>query len=80
MSSAAPNKTTSEKILDKVAAGCGIGLFIYLKHLCEKDKTGEWTVCWWQPVSAETVAAENKAVEASRATDADVAVPVPDGP
>ncbi len=44
MSSATPQKTISDKIWDKVAAGCGIGLYIYLKHLCEKDKTGEWTV------------------------------------
>lgn len=45
-----------------------------------KDKrTGNWECCWWQPVSAGQAAQENKAIEASKAIDADVAIPVPDG-
>ena len=52
------------------AAGMGWG----------KDyKTQEWQVCWWQPLSREQAAAVNAAVEASRATDADVEIPVPPG-
>ena len=42
-------------------------------------RTGEWYVCWWMPISADTVAKENAAVEASKATDADVVIPCPDG-
>lgn len=56
MSSSTPNKTTSEKIFDKAGAGLGIGLFIALRHLCEKDKTGEWTV-WTLTFSGTIVAA-----------------------
>ena len=43
------------------------------------ERTGEWSVVWWQPLDAGTVAKETAAVEASRATDADVTIPCPDG-
>lgn len=35
----------------------------------------DWEVCWWQPLDEETLAKEKAAVEASRATDAAIAVP-----
>ena len=40
---------------------------------------GAWEACWWQPKSTEQAAAENAAVEASKAVAADVHVPAPDG-
>lgn len=43
------------------------------------QKTGEWQVAWWAPVSAEQAAKENAAIEASRATDAEIAIPAPEG-
>lgn len=43
------------------------------------ERSGNWSVCWWQPVSAEQAAKENAAIEASRATEADVEIPVPEG-
>lgn len=46
-----------------------------------KSREGVWTVCWWIDVSSnpEAVAATNAAVEASRATDADISIPCPEG-
>lgn len=43
------------------------------------ERTGQWEVCWWQPLDTATVAKENAAVEASRKTSSDFAVPVPEG-
>jgi hypothetical protein len=43
-------------------------------------KAGDFAeVCWWQPVSQEQAQKENAAIEASRATDANVDVPCPEG-
>lgn len=44
-----------------------------------KEKDGTWTVCWWTPLPKEQVEAQNQAIAASRATDADVDIPRPDG-
>jgi SWI/SNF-related matrix-associated actin-dependent regulator 1 of chromatin subfamily A len=43
-----------------------------------KDAT-KWEACWWAPISKEQAAKENAAIEASRASDANITVPVPDG-
>jgi hypothetical protein len=43
------------------------------------DRTGEWTVCWWQPIPAEVALAEAASIEASRATDANIDIPAPPG-
>lgn len=43
------------------------------------ERSGNWSVCWWQPIGAEQAAKENAAIEASRATDADIIVPTPEG-
>jgi SWI/SNF-related matrix-associated actin-dependent regulator 1 of chromatin subfamily A len=49
----------------------------------KSSRTGEWEVCWWGDVDPEqaTAKAETKAkaIEASRATDADIDVPAPEG-
>lgn len=45
---------------------------------CSKnDRTGEWEACWWQPLDAAVVVAQEAAVEASRqaAPVADVNIP-----
>lgn len=42
-------------------------------------RTGQWSVCWWQPLDGGTKAKETAAVQASRANDADVAIPCPPG-
>jgi SWI/SNF-related matrix-associated actin-dependent regulator 1 of chromatin subfamily A len=52
------------------AAGISVG---------RNNQTGEWEVCWWAPVPADILAAEAVQVEASRATDAKVELPCPDG-
>lgn len=45
-----------------------------------KDKkTGEWEVCWWEDIPPEEAMARSVAVEQSRATDAAIDVPCPDG-
>ena len=45
-----------------------------------KDRvTGEWEVCWWQAIPRAELEARDKAVEMSRATDADIDVPAPPG-
>ena len=43
------------------------------------QKTGQWQVCWWAPIDRAEVEAAAKAKEASRATDAAVDIPAPDG-
>jgi SNF2 family DNA or RNA helicase len=54
--------------LKKAGVGCG-----------KNRKTGDWEVTWWQEL-AETDKQEMEAnIEASRATDADIAIPCPDG-
>ncbi len=45
----------------------------------EGDPRGPWEVCWWQAPSAEVQAARLQNAEASRATDAVIDVPAPDG-
>ena len=53
------------------AAGLGWG---------KDQKTGEWEVCWWQSaLTPQQAAVQNAAIEASRATDAAVEIPVPAG-
>lgn len=47
--------------------------------LGKDQKTGNWEVCLWQPLSAETVQAENAAKEASRAADSNLEIPAPEG-
>ena len=47
---------------------------------CGKNrKTGDWEACWWQPISEEEQQQIQAKREASRAKDADVAVPSPEG-
>lgn len=41
--------------------------------------TGDWEACWWLPLDAEEKAKTEAAQAASRATDADVSIPCPDG-
>ncbi len=40
---------------------------------------GDWEVCWWQPLSAAVVTERKVAIEASRATDANIEIPCPEG-
>lgn len=40
---------------------------------------GSWECCWWLPLSAEEQQQRKQAIEASRATDADVDLPCPSG-
>ena len=42
-------------------------------------RTGAWEIVWWQPVPAEEIKAREVAIEASRAVDAGVALPCPEG-
>lgn len=42
-------------------------------------KTGAWAVCWWAEIPVEEHEAIRTAVQASRATDADVEIPIPEG-
>lgn len=42
-------------------------------------RSGTWTVCWWQPLPKEEIEQQNRNLEASRATDADIDIPCPDG-
>jgi len=43
------------------------------------DPQGEWEAIWWQPIDGELARKRDEAVEASRATDAAVDIPAPDG-
>lgn len=43
------------------------------------DPSGAWEAVWWQPINGEVAKARQEAVEASRATDAQIEVPAPDG-
>lgn len=40
---------------------------------------GEWEVCWWTELPKEVVKQRQESVEQSRATDAEIDVPCPDG-
>jgi SWI/SNF-related matrix-associated actin-dependent regulator 1 of chromatin subfamily A len=42
------------------------------------NRTGEWKICWWQ-ADAETQAKQETAIEASKAQDSDIEIPVPEG-
>lgn len=44
-----------------------------------RNTKGDWEACWWMPISAEERQAATEAQEASRATDAAITVPAPDG-
>jgi hypothetical protein len=46
---------------------------------CGKSRSGEWEACWWQPLSPEVVAEQKASQDASRATNADINIPVPEG-
>ena len=39
----------------------------------------EWEACWWQPLPAEVVQLREQSVKQSKATDAEIDVPAPDG-
>lgn len=41
--------------------------------------SNKWHVCWWQPLPPEVLAEREKALHASSATDADIAIPAPEG-
>lgn len=43
------------------------------------DPQGEWEAIWWQPINGDVAKERDAAVEASRATDAQIDVPAPDG-
>jgi len=43
------------------------------------DRTGEWSLVWWMPLSAEVVQARQESVIASKAAAADVDLPHPPG-
>jgi hypothetical protein len=43
------------------------------------DPQGDWEAIWWQPLNGEVAKERDAAVEASRATDAAVEIPAPDG-
>lgn len=41
--------------------------------------SNKWQVSWWMPLAPEVIEAQRKAMAASRATDADIDIPAPDG-
>lgn len=43
------------------------------------DRTGEWSLVWWQQLSDDEIARRKQAVEQSRAAAADIELPRPDG-
>jgi SWI/SNF-related matrix-associated actin-dependent regulator 1 of chromatin subfamily A len=43
------------------------------------NQPGVWEACWWQPLPAEQVTERNATAAASRAIDADISVPAPEG-
>lgn len=43
------------------------------------ERTGQWSVCWWQGMSKEVVERENAVIEASKAASANIEVPAPAG-
>jgi len=51
------------------AAGIGVG----------KNDCGEWEVSWWLPLDPAVLAKERAIAEASRATDAQIEIPCPEG-
>jgi SWI/SNF-related matrix-associated actin-dependent regulator 1 of chromatin subfamily A len=60
-------KENSPKLKD---AGVSVG---------KNYRTNAWEVCWWLPLPQDVVETENAAKAASRAIDADVNIPVPEG-
>jgi len=46
---------------------------------CGKNQGGEWEARWWLPLDAEEQQRIDEAQQASRATDADIDIPHPDG-
>lgn len=46
---------------------------------CSRLDNGDWEVCWWQELSAETKQERAESIEASRATSAEINLPKPDG-
>ena len=44
-----------------------------------KDRSGTWEALWWLPISEEEQKASEEAQQASRAVDADIDIPSPDG-
>ncbi len=43
------------------------------------ERSGEWSLVWWQQIDAEELKRRAEAVKASRATDAQIDLPRPDG-
>lgn len=41
--------------------------------------TKDWMACLWRPLNGQEVVRREETMEASRATDADVTIPCPDG-
>jgi hypothetical protein len=52
------------------AAGIGWG---------KDQRTGAWEIIWWQPIPAAEIARQQETIEASKATDAAIEIPVPKG-
>lgn len=47
---------------------------------CGKDnRTGQWEACWWLPLPKEEQEQIDEALESSRAADAEIDVPSPEG-
>lgn len=44
-----------------------------------KGGPNDWEICWWQAMTAEEAAKQEAAKAASKAVDADVEIPAPDG-
>lgn len=41
--------------------------------------SGNWEVCWWQPIPKSELEQQAKNIEQSAATDAEIVIPAPDG-
>lgn len=50
-----------------------------LREISYREWQGEWQFSWWRTISPEELAARKARVEQSRATDADIEVPCPEG-
>lgn len=46
---------------------------------CGKNRIGDWEAAWWLPLAAEERKKVDAALDASRATEADITIPVPEG-
>lgn len=44
-----------------------------------KSRSGAWEACWWLPLTTDERSEVESAIESSRATDADIEIPVPEG-